>query len=282
MTLKSLAKAVRLLRNPILWLPGLYGGVITAASLWLVFSGGEFIAGKLLFLGAVLFPLFIAGSLGAQTTGDYSLSSFWRSAVRFFFPVLLPVIIIIAIIILLLILFTIPFALAGFGNDPALIGGLCIGITVPVIIFCFFADNVAVSEGLKLFASLRQSMIIASRSVMTIISCMIISIFGAGALAMISATIWGMVLTDQFTPYLEMGMAEQQKVFSGFGLADWQRILGPDGIAATAVIAGIYLMIVLAVFIPYKQCCYEEAASVEPKSVPVTGEYDEKGRWYKY
>jgi len=283
MALKPLADAVSLLKNPILWLPGVYAGVIIASSLWLVFSGGEFIAGKLLFLGAVLFPFFIAGAIGCISTRDYGYETFSRYAVKYYFPVLLPVIVIIAIIILLLILFSIPFAIAGLGNDPALIGGLFIGIMVPVIIFSFYADNVAVSEGLKVFASLKRSMIIASRSFMTIISCIVISGVGAAALGMITAMVWGMILADRFTQYLDMGMAEQQKIFSTFGLSDWQRILGPHGIAITAILIGLYVMLLISVFITYKQKCFESAHTEEPE-IPAqsTGEYDEKGRWYKY
>ena len=52
MTVKSLADAFRLLKNPVLWLAGLYAGTLITVSLWAVFSGGEFIAGKLLVLGA--------------------------------------------------------------------------------------------------------------------------------------------------------------------------------------------------------------------------------------
>ncbi|MFH0968857.1 MAG: hypothetical protein V1862_14355 [Methanobacteriota archaeon] len=284
MALKPLAEAINLLKNPILWIPGLYAGIIITTSLWLVFSGGEFIAGKLLFLGAVLFPFFVAGALGCMSSKDYGYETFFRSAVRFFFPVLLPVIVIIAVIILLLILFSIPFAIAGFGNDPALIGGLFIGITVPVIFFGFFTDNAAVYEGLKVFAALKRSMIIASRSGMKTISCIVISGVGAGALAMIATMIWSIVLADRFTQYLDMGMAEQQEIFSKFGLSDWQNILGPDGVAITATMVGLYAMILISILIAYKQKCYEsiQTESLETEMIPSSGEYDEKGRWYKY
>lgn len=284
MALKPLADAIGRLKNPVLWLPGLYAGTIIATSLWLVFSGGEFIAGKLLFLGAALFPFFLAGALGCMSSKDYGYRVFYRSGVRFFFPVLLPVIVIFAIIILLQILFTIPFAIAGLGTDPALIGGLFIGIIVPVVFFSLFTDNVAVSEGLKVFASIKRSMLIASRSGIATLSCIVISGVGAGALGMITAMIWGMILADRFTQYLDLGMAEQQKIFSTFALSDWQKILGPDGIAITAAMTGLYTVVLVSIFITYKQQCYESIDTKEPEreAAPSTGEYDEKGRWYKY
>ncbi len=278
---RPFADAIGLLKKPVLWLPGLYAGALIAAFIWLAFSGGEFIAGKLLFLGAVLFPFFIAGALGCMKEGEYTISLFGRSAIRFFFPVLLPVVVASAVLILLLILFSIPFSIAG-QNDPSMIAGLFIGIMIPVLIFTFFADNVAVSEGLAIFATLKQSMMIASRSITTIITCVIISMVTAGALGMVLATVWGMILSDKFTQYMDLGAAEQQKIFAGFTLADWQGILGPEGLIVTAGMLGVSLIILVPFFIVYKQQCYLSALSVPAPVIPQSGEYDEKGRWYKY
>lgn len=283
MTTKSFTHAISLLNRPVLWIPGLYAGILTATFIWLALSGEKFIAGKLLFLGVAAFPFFVGGSLGCMRDGKFTAASFGRSAVRYFFPVLLPVIVTLSIIILLLILFSIPFAIAGLGNDPALIGGLLIGITVPVLIFAFFADNVAVSEDLKVFASLKRSMMIASRSITEIISCIIICLLSAGALGVIMATIWGLFLADRFTQYVDLGVAEQQKIFAEFTAADWQRILGQEGILVSALFMAVYVMILISFFIIYKQQCYLSASSAPESALPATsGEYDEKGRWYKY
>ncbi|WP_319578950.1 hypothetical protein [uncultured Methanospirillum sp.] len=278
---RPFADAISLLKKPVLWLPGLYAGALIAAFIWLAFSGGEFIAGKLLFLGAVLFPFFVAGALGCMKSGEYTIAVFGRSAIRFFFPVLLPAIVAGAIVILLLILFSIPFSIAG-QSDPSMIAGLFIGITIPVVIFAFFADNVAVSEGLAIFATLRQSMMIASRSITTIITCVVFSMVTAGALGTILATVWGMILADKFTQYMDLGAAEQQKIFAGFTLSDWQGILGPEGLIVTAGMLGVSLIILVSFFIVYKQQCYLSVLSIPAPVMPQTGEYDEKGRWYKY
>nr|WP_319539676.1 hypothetical protein [uncultured Methanospirillum sp.] len=278
---RPFADAISLLKKPVLWLPGVYAGVLIAAFIWLAFSGGEFIAGKLLFLGAVLFPFFIAGALGCMKDGEYTISLFGRSAVRFFFPVLLPAVVACAIVILLLILLSIPFSIAG-QSDPSMIAGLFIGITIPVLIFAFFADNVAVSEGLAIFATLRQSMMIASRSITTIITCAVFTMVTAGVLGTILATVWGMILADKFTQYMDLGAAEQQKIFAGFTLSDWKGILGPEGLIVTAGMLGVSLIILVSFFIVYKQQCYLSALSVPAPVIPQNGEYDEKGRWYKY
>ncbi|MDD1728061.1 MAG: hypothetical protein LUQ50_03195 [Methanospirillum sp.] len=278
---KPFVDAINLLKKPVLLLPGLYAGVLLAGFIWLAFSGGEFIAGKLLFLGAVIFPFLVAGALGCLRDNTYTPSLFVGSAVRYFFPVLLPVIVAVAIIFLLLILFSIPYAIAGL-TDPSMIGGLFIGISVPVLLFSFFADNVAVTEGLKVFASLKQSMIIASRSILMIITCIVVTVISAGALGVIMASIWGMILADRFSQYLELGAAEQLKIFFGFGLAEWQNLLRTDGILITAIMIGIYLIIPVSFFIIYKHQCYIAASSAPVPVIPTTGEYDEKGRWYKY
>jgi len=283
MVLKPLSDSIHLLKHPVLWIPGIYAGIITAITIWLEFSGGVFIAGKVIFLGAIIAPFFIGGALGCMSQTGYHLTGFCRNAVRYYFPVLLVYILAITISILLLILFSIPFAIAGLGSDPTMIGGLFIGIIVPVILFSFFAENVAVSEGLKVFASLKQSMILASRSFSAIIICIIVTALHAGVLTIIIATVWGMILSEKFSQYLDLTMTEQQQVFSGYGLAEWQQTLGPDGIIVTAIMVGIFIAMLTAFFVVYKHQCYQAAASVPaPVIRQQTGEFDEKGRWYKY
>lgn len=279
---KPFSQTISQLRRPILWIPGLFAGALAASFLWLAFTGGEFIAGKLFFLGAVLFPFFIAGALSCLKTRDDSPGQFVRSAFRYYFPVILPVIVAVAIVILLLILFSIPFAIAGLGTDPSMIGGLFIGILMPVILFTFYADNVAVSEERKVFDTLKRSMILASRSFFAILSCLVLTVLNAIFMGVILATVWGMILADQFAPYINLSVTEQQEIFSTFGVAEWQDILGTTGIAITAVMIGIYTMILVTFFIIYKQQTYLTVQEIPDPEIPVQGEYDEKGRWYKY
>jgi hypothetical protein len=282
MSLKPLIATISLMKKPVLWIPGIFAGAVFAAFLYLAFSGGEFIAGKMLFLSVVLFPFFVAGAIGCMSSDLYTLGEFQRSAVRYFFPVLLPIIIVICIICILVIAFSIPFAIVGLGSDPSMIVGLFIGICMPVFIFSFYADNVSVAEGLKVFASLKRSMIIASQSFFSILSCIVITGFGAIFMSMMLAMVWGMVLAEKFAPYLDLGMTEQQEIFSGFSLADWQGVLGPEGIAITAGMIGIYTAVIVSAFIVYKHQCYSSVSTIVPEVIEQVGEYDEKGRWYKY
>jgi hypothetical protein len=77
-------------------------------------------------------------------------------------------------------------------------------------------------------------------------------------------------------------MTEQQRIFSEYGLAQWQQTLGPDGVVVTAIMFGLYMMIFTAFFVIYKHQCFLAASAEKTPAVMQTGEYDEKGRWYKY
>jgi MFS superfamily sulfate permease-like transporter len=126
-------------------------------------------------------------------------------------------------------------------------------------------------------------MVIASHSFLQIIACLFVTAFAGLVLSVGAAMAWGIFLADRFTPYLEMSVVEQQKVLSAYDLAQWQEILGPYGITITAVMTGLYVAILLSGFIILKHQCYLTVQNHEPPAplAPV-GEYDEKGRWYKY
>jgi len=282
MVLRPLSETISLLTHPVTWIPGLYAGCLATVLIWLAFSGWEFIAGKLIFLGLVVAPFFVGGLLGCLTSGEYTLGRFLRSAPRFFFPVILPAILALTISILLVILFSIPFAIAGLGSEAPMMGGLFIGIMVPVLIFSFFSDNVAVTEGLAVLASLKRSMVITSQAFLTIISCIIISCLAALLLMLLTATLWGMILSEKFAGYLDLNMTQQQEIFGEFGMAEWQQTLGADGILVTSVIIGLFFFFLVPFFLVLKHQCYRAASAVPVTPPEQGGEYDEKGRWYKY
>ena len=60
-------------------------------------------------------------------------------------------------------------------------------------------------------------------------------------------------------------------------------MIGQDGIWVTAVILFIGVLILLPILFSYKACFYKKiAGSTVTIEQQTYGEYDSKGRWYKY
>ncbi len=280
MLFQALSETFRiLLRSPIPWIPGIFAGGVTALAIWLELNDAMFIAGKVVFLSLVVFPFFIAGVLHCLKEKSFAAGTFVEGGRRFFFPVLLPGIILAGVIILMIFLLAVPLTIAGFGSDPSMMSGLVIGVTIPALLFAMYYDNAAVGEGLGVFSSLKRSMELFGSGALLSAGFFVISVIISLILALGGATLWGMVLGQKFTPYMEMTFTEQQETFSGFNLTDWHQVLGADGILVTVIAIGVYTALFIPFLIVFKQSCYQSLSAVEPEPY---GEFDDKGRWYKY
>lgn len=282
MIVQSIKATFRALtRNPVLWLPGVYTGVITALLVWLEFSGNSFVASKIFLLALIAFPIFLGMVTSALAREETGFTENIKSGLRFYFPVILPYVIVFGMIMLLALLFTVPLAIMGFGDDPAALSGLMLGICIPAFIFSLYADNVAVIEKTRIFPTLKRSLEVASRNFTGTIGFIFTSIIGFFSLLLIGAVIWGISLAEKFAPYAEMNATAQQETFGAYTMADWQVLIGPEGILLTAVLFGLGTFIFVPFVLALKYYCYAAApATIEIEQQH--GEYDEKGRWYKY
>ena len=138
-------------RMPVLWIPGLYTGLLIAAGILAEYYAGTFLAGRLWIIGFVLLPLFVGGMLSAvkENTGDVRV--FLRNGVRFYFRILLPGLVILFAGILTFALLTIPLLILGLPSASGLLIGLVAGVTVPFVFVTYFFDVVAVFEESPVF-----------------------------------------------------------------------------------------------------------------------------------
>jgi len=61
-------------------------------------------------------------------------------------------------------------------------------------------------------------------------------------------------------------------------------MLGPSGIGITALVLFVWVTLAGNLVLAFKASFYRELRGRVPQgeTVPLQGEYDEKGRWYKY
>jgi hypothetical protein len=279
MGLSEFKEAAELLfRMPVLWVPGIAGGAF-AAVIWLaLFASGSFFASRLIVIFALLLLLFTTGALAAIRNNDGSARAFLDGALRSYFRVLLPQIVIGCVLMLVLFICTIIFALAGLGSDAGLITSLAFGFMLPTLMLTFFADTAAVFEDRKVFDAIRRSILLVSEHMVeTLVYFIISAIYCAGAIFGLMI-VWEALLFDKLRPIMDFTEAQKQAFTPDQLLA----MIGQDGIGITAVVIFAGVLIILPVLLSYKACFYRKIASAVPIEQVTQGEYDSKGRWYKY
>ncbi len=279
--IKTIIESIGMLRHLVLWIPGIFAAIIFSISIYLEFTEFAFIAGKILPLGLILLPFFVAGAIYCCREDNYSPATLFTGGKKFFFPVLFPGAILIIIIAFTLILLAIPLNLMGLADMQGL-SGMCLGLTLAIMLFALYYDNVAVCEETKIFASLKRSMDLFNVRPFSAFGFMLIMILAGFIVSMFFAMIWGITLADKFTPFINLNMTEQQEIYAGYTLSDWQNFLGMEGIFVTAILCGVYILLMMSFFITFKYSVYKKVCDYKPEPIMPVGEYDEKGRWYKY
>jgi len=92
--------------------------------------------------------------------------------------------------------------------------------------------------------------------------------------------IWTGLLYESLMPLTTMETAELQTL----SMETLNGMLGPSGIGITALVLFVWVTLAGNLVLAFKASFYRELRGRVPQgeTVPLQGEYDEKGRWYKY
>jgi hypothetical protein len=279
MIFASLKEAVGLLlRTPALWINGLAVGLLAALELLLSMGDTAFYAERIWIFEVLAIPFLVAATFGMIRDRDFSLGAYLRNGLKYYFNVLLPSLMIFFAAILTVFLVVVTLAVLGIAPDLDIISIIAFGVILPVLYFTFFYDAAAVFEQKKVFESLKRSVefVVASGLATIAFFAVLLGLFiliGMAALAVWSALLAGQLepLTTMTPEQLEMLMPE-----------DILALLGTTGVWISAGIYATALALYVTILYPFKAIFYQK--SVKPEAAPreLQGEYDEKGRWYKY
>lgn len=279
MAVQELREAAGLLaRIPALWVPGLAGGLI-AAALWLILmNSGDFFAGRLLIVSCLALLLLVTGMLAIIRTGSGNLRALVEGGARNYFRVLLPLLVILFTAVLVFALVVVTLTLAGVTPDSALMASVSVGIMVPTIILALFADTAAVFEDRGVFDAIRRSRDIVGTRFLNVIAFLAVSAVIFATVLFGLMIVWEAALYDKLEPIMTFTDAQKQALTPDQLLA----MIGPDGIWVTAAILFLAFLVLIPVFVTYKACVFKSMAEGPVPIQQTTGEYDSKGRWYKY
>jgi len=265
-------------RKPYLWIPGIVCGLF-ASALWLILTiSGAFFASRLLIISGLAILLFTTGMFWSIRNDGGDIRTLLEGGVKYYFRALLPILVIIFTVILVFVLIVITLTLAGITPDPVLMASVSVGIMIPSIILSFFCDTAAVFEDRGVFDAIRRSIELVGSHLQEVIAflavCSVI-IFGVLFSLMI---FWEAALYDRLEPLTHYTEAQIQDFTPDQLLA----LIGPGGTWITAGVLFIACLILIPVLFAYKACFFRYLAQNGIPIRQMTGEFDSKGRWYKY
>lgn len=280
MVLTELKEALGLLRSiPVLWVPGLVAGLL-AAVLWLIFNTqGTFFAMRLILIFSLIAVFFLAGSYAVIRNGKGSIRELFLGGIQYFFRVLLPMLVIIFCTIILVTLVMITLSFGGVPANPEFLGVFTICIVIPVTFLTIFFDTAAVFEDLRIFDSIRRSIELVTAHLARVLKFYVISAVVFFVITFALMIVWEAALYDKLEPLTRFNET-QIATFTPDLLIG---MIGTNGIVITAVCLFFGFLLLLPILSTYKACFFRSlpkgSLSIEQK---ITGEYDNKGRWYKY
>ena len=280
MAITELKEAILLLkRMPSLWIPGIVGGIL-AAALWVTLNlSGTFFASRLLVIFGLVLLLFTTGMLVIIRNNEGDLRTMLAGGIRYYFRVLLPQLIIIFGVMLIFTLVMVTFSLIGASSDISMVTALTFGFMIPIVLLTFFYDTAAVFEEKKVFESIQRSIQLVMTHISDVITFLLVCAAISIGIIFILMIIWEALLYERLEP-ITLYNETQLQTFTPDQLI---ALIGPGGMWITAIILFIGVFLILPLLYTYKACFFRKLArGAVINQQPTTGDYDSKGRWYKY
>ncbi|MFA6333505.1 MAG: hypothetical protein WCX22_11165 [Methanoregula sp.] len=281
MATAELKEACTLLAHkPLLWIPGIIGGIL-ASVLWLlaVFSG-TFFAGRLLVFAGLVLLFFVIGALFLIRNDGGDIRSMFGAAWQYYFRVLLPLLFILFMTLLVFVLVVLTLTLIGAAPGNAAMVFLSFGVILPSLLLTIFADNAAVFEDRKVFESIQRSIQLVSLNMAQFIMFLVVSVVAVCSILFFLMIVWEAALFTRLEPIMNYTQEQQMALTFDQLLA----LIGTDGIWVTAGVLFLTGLILIPLVTSYKACFFRKLAKGATIDIQqqIAGEYDSKGRWYKY
>lgn len=279
MSVAELKEAFALLgRFPVLWIPGLVAGFLGALFWVLLNLAGTFFASRLIVIFGLILLLFIAGMLVLLKNGQGDVKTMFTGGLHYYFRILLPLLVIIFADTLIFIAGVVVLTASGIPPDAMLMVVLAFTISVPVFILTIFFDTAAVFEEGRVFDSIRRSIGIVAARFGEVLRYLILNALLSMVIGFGLFLVWNGLLYDKLAP---LQSYTQIRVFT---LAELSPMIGTTGVWITAVVIFVGLFLFIPILYSYKACFFKKISGNLPiiTQASTTGEYDSKGRWYKY
>ncbi|MDD1672082.1 MAG: hypothetical protein LUO82_03670 [Methanomicrobiales archaeon] len=276
MQLESLREGLAYIRQwPVLWSLGLMAGALGTITLFLQFSSGTFYSERIGIIQLIIFPFFIGGGLNIIKEGRGNLSVLVEGGKRYYFRVLLASMVILFAVLVTMLLVIVTLAIIGILPDTAIFPMILAGVLVPILFFTFFYDTALVFEDRKVLDALRRSVEFVINGSIKVVLFIVLNLIIFAGIVIIAFIFWALWLGDRLDLLITQNLTATITMEPSFLL----EVLGTDGAFITALVYFVALTVSVTILYAYKAAFFRKYSTTA--STP-NGDYDAKGRWYKY
>jgi hypothetical protein len=274
---ESLGEALaRMVDTPVLWITGLYPAALFALVVTLESRGYTVLGARAGFLGLCALPLFLGGAYGALRGEGKGIRDYFRSGAKYFTRILLAGAVIFCAALLTAFLVMVPVMIMG-GDVMTIVPLTLLSVTISFAIFTFFSDTAVAFEDRKVLDSIRRSVEFVTGNTVRALLFYLVNLGIALVIFVLTVGLWSFTIADRLEPYV----GANQTVFQNMTAPEFVAIVGVPGLQAGIILGFFGVLIGATLLVTLKACYFRRAAPPGP-AAPVQGEFDEKGRWYRY
>lgn len=287
MVFASLVSAIKAyVKMPIVWINGILAALFVLASNYVSLTFGNIAGFAVIAIYCLIAPFFLGGTYGVLIDNNKRKGAFWIYARYGFKKCLFPNIFVALITWLLMNVLTTVLTILGMPAELTLY--ISVFVVIPIIFFCYFADITAVRHNLTTGQAIKDSAKRIAFGSFSITGFYLMNI----AIAIFASFVMSIIMTvvgyDALLPITEMtedmllAMSPDEIIAT---------VLTPEIIRAAEISLAITLLIFVPLFVSYKTYFFKKMLSMnqglkfgQPArgSEKMDGEYDAKGRWFKY
>ena len=283
MVFASLTQAVKAYgKMPHVWISGIFSALAILLTYYLAFTVSEVAGLAVMVIFFFAFPYILAGTYGVLIDNNKKKGAFKIYARYGFRRCLFPNILLVLLTWFLMNLVTTLLLLFGVPAELSLY--ISLFVVIPLVFFCYFADITAIRHNLTMGQAVKDSarrVALGSFSITAFYLMNIAVIFFA---SFFMSFVMSVVGFEALLPLAEIS----EEALTAMPIEELTAlVLTPEIIWASVVSLAVTALVFVPFFVSFKTYFFKRMLTVYNGSAyhrpaEEEGEYDEKGRWFKY
>ncbi|HJJ79858.1 MAG TPA: hypothetical protein O0X74_03665 [Methanocorpusculum sp.] len=283
MVFASLTQAVKAYgKMPHVWISGIFSALAILLTYYLAFTVSEVAGLAVMVIFFFAFPYILAGTYGVLIDNNKKKGAFKIYARYGFRRCLFPNILLVLLTWFLMNLAT--SLLLIFGVSPEMALYVSLFVVIPLVFFCYFADITAIRHHLTMGQAVKDSAKRVSAGSFSITAFYLMNIALLFFASFFMSFVMSFVGFEALMPLTEL----TEEAVASMPLEELTAlVLTPEVIFATVISLAVTALVFVPFFVSFKTYFFKRMLTVYNGSAyhrpaEEEGEYDEKGRWFKY